>query len=179
MLFETKRLFLRNFDKGDLLDLFEYASIEEVGLNAGWIPHISRDDSELVLNMFINDENTFAIVYKGNNKVIGSISLTRDYTRPSVNSKMMGYVLSKDYWGNGLMIEAVNRVLDYAFNELKLSLVSVSHFDDNIQSKRVIEKAKFVYEGTFRNSFLMYNGEMKNRCFYSMTKEEYLKRLEN
>lgn len=174
MLLEINRVILRNFNRQDLDDLFEYAQVEEVGLNAGWIPHSTKEQSELILNMFIKDINTFAIVYKENNKVIGSISLGKDNIRPGVNSKYLGYVLSKNYWGLGLMTECVKKILEYGFFTLNLDIISVSHFKENIRSKRVIEKCGFVYEGTFRKSSLLYNGTLKDKCFYSLDKIEFI-----
>lgn len=174
MLLEINRVILRNFNRQDLDDLFEYAQVEEVGLNAGWMPHSTKEQSELILNMFIKDINTFAIVYKENNKVIGSISLGKDNIRPGVNSKYLGYVLSKNYWGLGLMTECVKKILEYGFFTLNLDIISVSHFKENIRSKRVIEKCGFVYEGTFRKSSLLYNGTLKDKCFYSLDKIEFI-----
>ncbi len=173
MILETDEVILRNFKNSDLDDLFEYAKVEAIGLNAGWIPHTSKEDSSIVLNMFINDKNTFAIVYKENNKVIGSISLTKDIFRPNINSKCLGYVLSKDYWGKGIMTEVVKKILEYGFYTLNLDIISVSHFKDNIASKRVIEKNNFTYEGILRNSFLGYNGMVKDKYIYSLKKIEY------
>ena len=63
---------------------------------------------------------------------------------------MIGYVLSEDYWGKGI-IEAVKAVLAYAFTELNLDLVTVHHFAYNEKSRRVIEKCGFHYEGTLRH----------------------------
>ena len=116
MVLETERLILRRFNINDLDDFFEYAKIEEIGLNAGWIPHSSKEDTSLILNMFINDKNTFAIVYKNNNKVIGSISLSRDKLRTTTNSKSLGYVLSKKYWGKGIMTEVVKFRYNFCFS---------------------------------------------------------------
>lgn len=174
MLLEINRVILRNFNRQDLDDLFEYAQVEEIGLNAGWMPHSTKEQSELILNMFIKDINTFAIVYKENNKVIGSINLGKDNIRPGVNSKYLGYVLSKNYWGLGLMTECVKKILEYGFFTLNLDIISVSHFKENIRSKRVIEKCGFVYEGTFRKSSLLYNGTLKDKCFYSLDKIEFI-----
>lgn len=174
MVLETDEVILRNFKNSDLDDLFEYAKVEEIGVNAGWIPHTSKEDSSIILNMFINDKNTFAIVYKENNKVIGSISLTKDTFRPTVNSKCLGYVLSKDYWGKGIMTEVVKKVLEYGFCTLNLDIIAVSHFEDNIASKRVIEKNNFTYEGILRNSFILYNGKIKDKYIYSLKKIEYV-----
>ncbi|WP_250278255.1 GNAT family N-acetyltransferase [[Clostridium] colinum] len=174
MTLETDRLFLRTFTENDLDDFFEYAKTEEIGLNAGWIPHTSKEDSKIILNMFIKDKNTFAIVYKKNNKVIGSISLSKDKLRSGVNSKCLGYVLSKDYWGKGIMTEAVKKIVQYCFVTLDLDILSVSHFKDNIASKRVIEKNGFIYEGTIRKSFLLYNGTLKDKCLYSLSKLDFI-----
>lgn len=52
-------------------------------------------------------------------------------------------VLSKDHWGKGLMPEAVKRVLRFCFDQLYLDAVTVGHFTDNSQSRRVIEKCGF------------------------------------
>ena len=177
MLLQTDRLILRNFNINDLDDFFEYAKAEEVGPNAGWAPHSTKEETLNILNMFINDELTFAIVYKENNKVIGSISFAKDKIRPGVNCKVLGYVLSKDYHNKGIMTEAVNEFLKYGFFVLDLSIISVSHFTDNIKSKRVIEKSGFLYEGTMRKSLAIYNGTIKDRCFYSITKEEFINKI--
>jgi [ribosomal protein S5]-alanine N-acetyltransferase len=41
------------------------------------------------------------------------------------NKREIGYVLDIPYWGQGIMVEAVNAMLDYAFNDLGLSKVIV------------------------------------------------------
>jgi ribosomal-protein-alanine N-acetyltransferase len=52
----------------------------------------------------------------------------------------IGYVLSRDYWGNGIMPEAVNAVIEYLFSELDLDFLTCGYYDFNSQSKRVQEK---------------------------------------
>ena len=72
---ETERLILREFYESDLDDFFEYASVPGVGEMAGWPHHESKDVSKRILTGFINEKKTFAIVYKENNKVIGSLGV--------------------------------------------------------------------------------------------------------
>lgn len=55
----------------------------------------------------------------------------------------IGYVLSKDYWGMGLMPEAVKAVIKYLFEDVKLDFIICNHYTDNDQSKRVKEKCGF------------------------------------
>jgi ribosomal-protein-alanine N-acetyltransferase len=66
----------------------------------------------------------------------------------TLQGREIGYVLSKDYWGQGLMPEAVKAVIDWLFEEEKLDFIMVGHFDWNNQSRRVIEKCGFQYVKT-------------------------------
>ena len=55
----------------------------------------------------------------------------------------IGYVLSKDYWGQGIMPEAVTAVINYLFNDLNLDFLTCGYYEFNNQSKRVQEKCGF------------------------------------
>lgn len=171
---ETDRLILRSFVEEDLDDLFEYAQSPVVGPNAGWPPHKTKEDSIKILKMFMEKDEVWAIVEKKSNKVIGSYGLHRDLKRDNDKSKMIGYVLSDKFWGNEYVPEATNRVLEYAFDELDLNIISVYHFPFNERSKRVIEKSGFKFEGVLRLASTLPNGEIVDDFSYSMTKEEYL-----
>ena len=57
-----------------------------------------------MLQSFISEKNVFAIVYKENNKVIGSLGLHESWANDEsdyahLKIKEIGYVLSKAYWG--------------------------------------------------------------------------------
>ena len=146
---ETERLMLRPFKEEDLQDFFEYASVPDVGEAAGWKHHRDIAMSGKILDLFIKDKKTFAIVYKQNNKVIGSLGIEKSqFPRtycPGETARDIGYVLSKEYWGHGLMSEAVKRVIEYCFKELNLDPLTIGHFLDNHRSQRVIEKMGFTY----------------------------------
>lgn len=172
-LLETDRLILRDWKTQDLDDFYEYAKCLEVGPNAGWKPHACKEETEKILKSFMETCDTWAIQLKENNKVIGSIGLHKDTMRAGINSKMLGYVLSKDYWGRGIMPEAVNEVIRYAFEYEKLDLIAVHHFRFNDRSKRVIEKCGFKYEGTLRKGHKLFNDKIVDLVIYSLLKEEY------
>lgn len=172
---ETERLVIRKWKPEDLNDFYEYASHPLVGPNAGWKPHESMEESERILQSFIRGNEVFAIVSKEDKKVIGSLGLHDDEKRNVSGIKMLGYVLSRDYWGRGLMPEAVKAILKYAFEEIKLEMVSVYHFPFNEQSKKVIQKCGFCYEGILRRASRNYNGEIYDDVCYSMNREEWQK----
>ena len=147
---ETKRLILREWEESDLNDLFEYASVPGVGENAGWPHHENIEVSRDRIKRFIDGKRTFAIVYKENNKVIGSLGI-EEYGREEAltefynyKGRSIGYVLSKDYWGQGLMPEAVQAVIHYLFDVLDYDFLLCSYFNFNNRSKRVQEKCGFV-----------------------------------
>jgi RimJ/RimL family protein N-acetyltransferase len=175
---ETDRLLLRRFDHNDLYDFYEMAKVPEVGTNAGWKPHESLQESCYILDIFAQSREIYAVVYKENNKVIGSLGIHPDTMRPKVlNVKNIGYVLNKDYWGKGIMTEAVKEVMRYLFEEMGMELLSVAHFVDNSRSGRVIEKCGFKYEGTIRKKFVRFDGKVLDECVYSITRDEYFEVL--
>lgn len=172
---ETERLLLRPFTETDLNDFYEYAKNPNVGPNAGWKPHENMDESKAILKDFMDNDEVLAIVWKENNKVIGSVGLHKDPLRSADNVKMLGYVLSEDYWGRGITTEAAKAVLRYAFNEMNLYMVTVHHYPFNHRSKRVIEKCGFIYEGTLRHCTRIYNGNTYDLACYSLTRDEWEK----
>lgn len=147
ILLETERLILRPWEQGDLQDFYEYASVPGVGEMAGWPHHESLEASQLILDSFIAHKKTFALVYKENGKVIGSLGLEEreDDELAELSGREIGYVLSKDYWGRGLMCEAVKAVMYYCFSQLNFDILTCGHFISNHQSQRVIEKSGFQF----------------------------------
>ncbi|MGM9602614.1 MAG: GNAT family N-acetyltransferase [Faecousia sp.] len=175
----TDRLTLRPWRESDLNDFYEYASVDGVGQMAGWNPHRNVEDSKVILASFIQNKKTFALEYK--EKVIGSLGIEayseENYPElDSLQGREIGYVLSKDYWGQGLMPEAVKAVIDWLFNDEKLDFIIVGHFERNGQSKRVAQKCGFQYikttkfetrYGTVENSieYILYHPERREpRC---------------
>ena len=186
MQIETERLLLRSFRKSDLEDLYEYAKVLGVGEMAGWKHHESIEESKLILNRFIENDKTFAIVLKSNNKVIGSLGI-EEYALEEVltefyeyKGRKIGFVLSKDYWGNGLMTEAVKAVIDYLFNQKDFDFLLCGYYEFNIQSKRVQEKCgfkpyrKLIMETTFNTKekgILKTGNTYKRNITYSFSAE--------
>lgn len=142
----TGRMILRPWRQTDLDDLYAYASVDGVGQMAGWKPHESKEESQIILDMFIGHKKTFALEYQG--KVIGSLGIEQyneDHFPEFADKKWreIGYVLSKEYWGQGLMPEAVKEVIRYLFEVVGLDVIFCGHFLWNKQSQRVQEKCGF------------------------------------
>ena len=147
---ETQRLLLRAFEEADLPDVYAYASVPGVGEMAGWPHHESIETSRKILCSFIEKKDVFAVYHKKDRKVIGSLGLHKSWANEedvykALKAVEIGYVLSKEYWGQGLMPEAVRAVIDYGFNTLGLEAFTCGHFAENSQSRRVIEKCGFQF----------------------------------
>lgn len=143
---QTDRLILRPWRETDLDDFYEYASVDGVGQRAGWKPHADKSESREILDLFIEHKKTFALEYRG--KVIGSLGIEKynEERYPEFGEKRcreIGYVLSKDYWGLGLVPEAVKEAIRYLFEEVGLDVIFCGHFLSNSQSARVQEKCGF------------------------------------
>lgn len=142
----TPRLVLRAWRQSDLQDFFEYASVDGVGQMAGWHPHENVEKSQLILDDFIKGKKTFCIEYQ--NKAIGSLGIEKynenefpEYA--NLKGRELGFVLSKDYWGRGIMPEAVKAVMEYCFDVVGVDFLTCGHFDWNAQSARVQQKCGF------------------------------------
>ncbi|MBQ3317639.1 MAG: GNAT family N-acetyltransferase [Spirochaetales bacterium] len=146
---ETDRLILRPFEQADLDDFFEYASVEGTGEMAGWHHHQDKQKSQEILDLFISEDKTFAVCLRQSGKVIGSLGVEKYGMEDKLTEfdgyrgREIGYVLSRDYWGRGLMTEAVRAVIDYLFNECDLDFLTCGYYDFNSRSRRVQEKCGF------------------------------------
>lgn len=104
---------------------------------------------ESIRNLFKNSETerVFAIVLNENGKAIGHVGI-HGIDWKSRNGAV-GYILSKEYWGNGYMTEAVMLLVKYAFEMINLRKLLSFVLDPNVASKRVLEKVGFRECGRF------------------------------
>ena len=165
---ETERLLLRPFNDNDAERLFACCQNPELGNNAGWKPHDSLEESEEVLqSFFMKQVDTWAIILKENNLLIGSIGLIEDPKRENKNVRMIGYWLDKEYWHKGYMAEASEKVIDYGFNELNLSLITAHCYPHNQRSKGVLKRSGFVYEGILHQAEITADEKVyDHECYY-------------
>lgn len=175
---ETERLFLHGWQRKDLDDLFDIMKSPSV-IIGGWEPHSNKDTSVEVLNEYLESDERWAIELKNIGKVIGCIGVCPDNNRGKYSAKMINYVLSETYQGNGFMTEAVTRIVEYLFDELKIDLLSAFHYPDNDKSKKVLEKCGFEYETTIKQGCTRYDGQVFDSVCYSILKSDYLSKIKN
>jgi RimJ/RimL family protein N-acetyltransferase len=175
----TERLLLREIEEGDAFDMFEFARLSTIGPNAGWRPHASLSETREVIKLFRNKKKygqlgVFAIVWKENNKMIGTIEL-HSYVR---NHKAeLGYTVSPKYWGRGIAVEASKYIISWGFEKLNMKRIECTAFPENFQSRRVCEKLGFTYEGLRKKVYLNYDGSVRDLESFAITDDEYWDRI--
>ncbi len=151
---ETDRLILRRFKLEDAEDMYaNWASDPEVARFLTWPTHTSVDVTKNLLADWISryeDDGYFNWVmeYKETEKVIGNISVVK--LNENTEAADIGYCMSRAYWGQGLMPEALISVMDYLFDVAGLNRVAACHDVNNPKSGRVMEKAGMKQEGILR-----------------------------
>lgn len=171
---QTDRLILRGWRLDDLDDLYECMRNPNVGPMGGWEPHAGRSASLDALESFIEDGDRWAVALKESGKAVGAVRLYPDENRGQFSARnsamLINYFLAEACWGRGYMTEAVKRVVRYAFEELGVELLGVSHRPGNTRSQRVIEKCGFQYAGTIERGSENYDGQIFDSVCYEILK---------
>ncbi|MCQ4725404.1 GNAT family N-acetyltransferase [Anaerotignum faecicola] len=169
----TDRLILRPVSENDAEDIFEYSSFPQVGIDAGWKPHENIGETkEVMKEVFLDKENVWGIVIKECGKLIGTIGFIDDVMRENPNVKALGYAIGKDYWGKGYATECAGCVVEYGIKNLGLDGISVTCYDYNKASEKVIKKCGFRFEGLLHKAEVRFDGAVLNKKVFFLDKED-------
>lgn len=132
-------------------------------------PYTVQDGENYISDMLsANEDEIFAFAITADNKVIGSIGVFRQENIHRQTAEL-GYYISEEYWGKGIMTEAVKQICEYVFSNSDIIRIYAEPFAHNAASCRVLEKAGFQYEGTLRNNAVK-NGRVVDMKMYSLLK---------
>lgn len=173
MILKGERIMIRFFENSDLEDFYEFSKEPNVGFNAGWKPHTSKDLSKKILYTKVMSPTNFAVVLKDSGKVIGSIELNPSHIREKVRAFEIGFAFNPKYWGHGYASEATRLMLGYAFEKMHAVVCEMCHIVDNKSCERVALATGFIYEGIIRSYKQMYDGRIVDVKLYSMLLEDY------
>ena len=183
MKLETKRLVLRDLEDKDVkrlpelvndLDVSRYLSVVPYPYRvkeAKWFIKHSKEKSKNKPR----DDYTFGIILKETNELVGCIGLSdvNDWNKKAE----LGYWLAKKYWGQGIMFEAVQRMLKFTFSELRLERLDINADVKNVASNKLIKKIGATFEGTARkNVRAKSTGKYGDSNRYGLLKENWRKK---
>ncbi|MFT4417331.1 GNAT family N-acetyltransferase [Fredinandcohnia humi] len=143
----TVKLLLRQLTLNDALSIFKYRSNKE---NFPYVDmRIYTDIAEAkayieIMNTEVkeNKEVIWAITDKNTNQVLGTISIWN--INAEKNLAELGYGLFPEYRGNGIMSQALAKVVDYGFNNMGLKTIEAWTDSLNNESKALLERNKFI-----------------------------------
>lgn len=173
---ETERLILRPWSENEAEELFKYASDPDIGPIAGWKPHSSVEESFDIIRTVFAAPEVYAVVLKSTGKPVGSCGIMSSdglhSAEMGADEGEIGYWIGKPFWGQGLIPEAVEALLNRSFGDLKLNTVWCGYYEGNDKSRRVCEKCGFIYHHT-NQDITSPLGDMRTEHFYKLTKEDY------
>lgn len=133
-------------------------------------PYTKEDAEDYIIAMLsANKNDTFAFAIVENGKVIGSIGAFRQGNIHSCTAEL-GYYLSEEYWGKGIMTEAVKEICAYIFDNTDIIRIFAEPFSNNKGSCRVLEKAGFECEGILCSNAVK-NGNILDMKMYALIKK--------
>lgn len=105
-----------------------------------------------------------------NDKPAGSIALVR--IDKEHKKAEIGYWLSKDLQGRGIMTQSIKRLMFYVFKTMDINRLYVKIPSHNASSILIPKRLGFRYEGTLRQDAIV-NGEFQDMEIYAILKEEF------
>jgi ribosomal-protein-alanine N-acetyltransferase len=166
----TEQLRLRQLTFDDTNEIFRLRSDERVNKFIARNQCKSLEEAGAFINKInrgINNNEAmyWVITLKNDNKLIGTICLWN--IQPENYRAEIGYELHPDFWGKGIMKEAIPKVIQYSFETLKLHSLEADLDPANAQSVMLLEKNGFIKEGHFKES-TYFNGKFSDRAVYSL-----------
>jgi ribosomal-protein-serine acetyltransferase len=177
---QTDRLNLRGYRAGDGPMYFQAVQENIDHLYEFLPPNVlemkNEADAEVILRKFIAEWHLrnlflFGAWHKETQAYIGETYLANaDWHVPCIE---VGYFLLKDYTGKGYATEACRAAIRFAFEHLKVIRVELQCSADNQASQRVAERCGFALEGCFRNRHRKKTGDVIDRLWYGLLREEW------
>lgn len=173
----TDRLILRKIDFEDIDFILKHFGDEEVcKYMVDNEPITTMEGAKDIINWSHSDKsnpsnNRWLIILKESNKPIGTIGYHRwDRTN---NIAEIGYDLSKSYWKQGLMSEALKKVIEFGFSKMSLNRIQAFVHVENAASYNILRKNGFYAEGIIRDMYY-FRGKYHDHYFMSLLLKDYI-----
>ena len=159
---------LRKWCDSDIESLAKYANnINIARFLTDAFPHpYSIEDANAYISIVKDENPTKCFVIDLNGEAIGSIGI---FPQADVHRKNaeMGYWLAEEFWGRGIMPQAIRLIVDYGFMTFDITRIFARPYGHNLKSQRVLEKAGFILEVRFEKT-LFKNGEFVDELIYAI-----------
>lgn len=171
MRLELPHCTLRPWHSNDVASLVRHANNRQIWRNVrDRFPHpYTREAAQAWVRVANNNPYEPALAIEVDGAAIGGIGLIfgQDIDRRSAE---IGYWLGAEYWGRGIVTEAVQALTQYAFANFDLARIWACVFAWNPASMRVLEKAGFTREGVLRQAATK-DGETIDVVMYAIVRD--------
>lgn len=117
---------------------------------------------------------SFSIELKSEKKIIGGIGL--DDVNKEQGTAEIGYWLGENYWRQGIIREAATKMINFAFNKLKLRRLEAYVYKENGASQELAKSLGFKYEGCRRKAVKSKaDGKIHDDCIHGLLEEDWKK----
>lgn len=174
----TERLILRKPSMKDVEWYFEYFSRPEIVWGGGEPGpknmKAARDEFRKHLIDIYRDRRGFRwiITLKGEGRPIGTLGFYKWVPSAGYQAEM-GYDLEKEHWGQGIMTEAMEAVIDFGFEKMELNRIEVYIMPRNKRSIRMIKNVGFTKEGLLRERYFDEHGNFADDMLFSMLRSDW------
>ncbi|MCY3778984.1 MAG: GNAT family protein [Chloroflexi bacterium] len=169
-----KMLLMRPLETRDVEDILALATAKEITDNTfvpvPYPPEAAEEFVRTRRELWSKDEAyVFGIIEKSSDRFAGCMGLhpLHDHFRAEV-----GYWIGVPFWGRGLATAALRLLIQFGFETLKLNRIEAGHFEHNIASGRVMQKADMRFEGVRRQAF-WHRDRFKDAHWYAILREDY------
>ena len=132
-------------------------------------PYTEQDARDYIIAMLSANENdTFAYAITIDDRAVGSVGAFRQSNIYRQTAEL-GYYLAEEYWGQGIVSDAIRRLCDIVFQTTDILRIYAEPFSYNTGSRRALEKAGFRYEGLMKHNAVK-NGKVVDMALYSLTR---------
>lgn len=132
-------------------------------------PHpYSADNAKSFIAFATNDKPIHIFAIDVNGEAVGGIGIHPQTDIMRKNAEL-GYWLSEDYWGNGIITKAIAEMISFAFQTFDITRIYARPFSTNTASQRVLKKAGFVLEARIEK-VIFKNGEFLDELIYAIRK---------
>lgn len=171
----TERLHLRQMQGDDAEALFSILSDTQVMEFYGHEPHQSLDETREMIRQtqarYASRESLrWCITLRDEARAIGTCGFhhfDEDFQRAET-----GYILDRAYWGKGIMTEAMSAILTYGFTEMELHRIEAIIDIANEQSKALLLKLGFTYEGNLRQRYY-FRDRFEDEYYFGLLNDEW------
>ncbi|MCH4221751.1 MAG: GNAT family N-acetyltransferase [Solobacterium sp.] len=172
---ETERMILRRITNDDVQQVYDnWASDPAVTEFLTWPPHADTGVTEEIVKSWVDsydrpDFYHWGMELKSTHELIGNISTVG--MNEQIGEVVIGYCMGTAWWHQGYMSEALQRIMDFFFDEVQVNRIQSDHDPHNPHSGMVMQKCGLKYEGTLKQHAHNNQGIVDD-CIYGLTAAE-------